>query len=55
MRSTVAKRDDLSGNDYVAVWLDTFNDRRRAYVLLFNPLGVQGDGVFTEARASTSV
>ncbi|HJZ80903.1 MAG TPA: DUF5916 domain-containing protein [Pyrinomonadaceae bacterium] len=50
VRSTVAKRDDLSGNDYVAVWLDTFNDRRRAYVLLFNPLGVQGDGVFTEGQ-----
>lgn len=50
MRSTVAKRDDLSGNDYIAVWLDTFNDKRRAYVLLFNPLGVQGDGVFTEGQ-----
>lgn len=50
VRSTVARRDDLSGNDYVAVWLDTFNDRRRAYVLLFNPLGVQGDGVFTEGQ-----
>jgi len=50
VRSTVAKRDDLSGNDYVAVWLDTFNDQRRAYVLLFNPLGVQGDGVFTEGQ-----
>jgi hypothetical protein len=50
VRSTVARRDDLSGNDYVAVWLDTFNDRRRAYVLLFNPLGIQGDGVFTEGQ-----
>ena len=50
VRSTVARRDDLSGNDYVAVWLDTFNDRRRAYVLQFNPLGVQGDGVFTEGQ-----
>ena len=50
VRSTVAKRDDLSGDDYVAVWLDTFNDQRRAYVLLFNPLGVQADGLFTEGR-----
>ena len=30
VRSTVAKRDDLSGNDYVSVWLDTINDNRRA-------------------------
>jgi Carbohydrate family 9 binding domain-like len=51
VRATVAKRDDLSGNDYVAVWLDTFNDQRRAYVLLFNPLGVQADGIFTEGQA----
>ena len=50
VRATVAKRDDLSGNDYVAVWLDTFNDQRRAYVLLFNPLGVQADGIFTEGQ-----
>jgi len=50
VRATVAKRDDLSGNDYVAVWLDTFNDNRRAYVLLFNPLGIQADAVFTEGQ-----
>src|SRR5215510_15061829 len=24
VRATIAKRDDLSGNDYVALWLDTF-------------------------------
>ncbi|MBC7930365.1 MAG: carbohydrate binding family 9 domain-containing protein, partial [Rubrivivax sp.] len=50
VRATVAKRDDLSGNDYTAIWLDTFDDRRKAYVLLFNPLGVQADGVFTEGQ-----
>jgi hypothetical protein len=50
VRATMAKRDDLSGNDYVAVWLDTFNDQRRAYVLLFNPLGVQADGIFTDGQ-----
>jgi hypothetical protein len=50
VRATVAKRDELAGNDYVNVWLDTFNDRRRAYVLLFNPFGVQADGVFTEGQ-----
>lgn len=50
VRATVAKRDDLSGNDYVSIWLDTFNDARRAYVLLFNPLGVQADAIFTEGQ-----
>jgi hypothetical protein len=33
VRATVAKRDDITGDDYVAVYLDTFNDRRRAYLL----------------------
>jgi hypothetical protein len=51
VRATVAKRDDLSGNDYTAVWLDTFNDNRRAYVLLVNPLGIQADGIFTEGQS----
>ncbi|MEP6902154.1 MAG: carbohydrate binding family 9 domain-containing protein [Actinomycetota bacterium] len=50
VRSTVAKRDDLSGNDYTSVWLDTFGDSRRAYVLSFNPLGIQADAVFTEGQ-----
>ncbi|HZS05229.1 MAG TPA: DUF5916 domain-containing protein [Blastocatellia bacterium] len=50
VRASVAKRDDLAADDYVAVYLDTFDDRRRAYVLMFNPLGVQQDGVFAEGR-----
>ena len=46
----VAKRDDvLNGvEDSIRVLLDTFNDKRKAYVLAFNPLGIQMDGVRTE-------
>ena len=50
VRATVAKRDGIENDDGVAVYLDTFNDQRRAYVLIFNPLGVQQDGFFTEGR-----
>ena len=50
VRSTVAKRDDLSGNDYTSVWLDTFGDSRRAYVLQFNPLGIQADAIYSEGQ-----
>jgi hypothetical protein len=50
IRATVAKRDAVTNDDYVAIYLDTFNDRRTAYVLLLNPLGVQQDGFFTEGR-----
>ncbi len=50
VRANVAKRDDvLNGiEDSIRVLLDTFNDQRKAYVLAFNPLGVQMDGIRTE-------
>jgi hypothetical protein len=48
IRATVAKRDAVINDDHVAVYLDTFNDRRTAYVLMFNPLGIQQDGIFAE-------
>ena len=50
IRATVAKRDNVFGEDNVRVWLDTYNDRRRAYVLGFNPLGIQQDGIYTEGN-----
>jgi hypothetical protein len=49
VRATVAKRDDvLDTEDSVRVLLDTFNDQRKAYVLCFNPFGIQQDGIRTE-------
>ncbi len=48
IRATVAKRDNVFNEDNVRLWLDTYNDQRRAYVLGFNPLGIQQDGIFTE-------
>jgi hypothetical protein len=52
IRATVARRDNVFGEDNVRVWLDTFNDQRRAYILGFNPLGIQQDGIFTEGRGA---
>lgn len=48
--ASIAKRDDvLNGvEDSIRILLDTFNDQRKAYVLAFNPLGVQMDGIRTE-------
>lgn len=48
LRSTIAKRDAVLEDDHVRIYLDTFNDQRRAYVFIFNPLGIQQDGIFTE-------
>ncbi|HRH45594.1 MAG TPA: carbohydrate binding family 9 domain-containing protein, partial [Pyrinomonadaceae bacterium] len=48
VRATVAQRDQIFDNeDSVLIVLDTFNDLRRAYLLGFNPLGIQGDGILT--------
>ena len=50
IRSTVAKRDNIFQDDYVGFFLDTFNDKRKAFEAFFNPLGIQADGVLTEGR-----
>jgi hypothetical protein len=50
IRSTVAKRDNIFQDDFVGFFLDTFNDKRKAFEVFFNPLGIQGDGVITEGR-----
>lgn len=52
VRASVAKRDEIFSDDNVRVFLDTFNDQRRAYVLGWNPLGVQQDGIMTEGSGT---
>lgn len=48
VRATLAKRDDILNDDNIKIYLDTFNDSRRAYLLIFNPFGIQHDGIFVE-------
>jgi hypothetical protein len=48
IRATLAERDNIGSDDQVIIYLDTFDDRRRAYLFGVNPLGVQLDGVRTE-------
>lgn len=52
IRAPVSKRDDIGQDDFVSVWLDTFDDRRRTYAFRFNPLGIQEDGIFTDSDRS---
>ncbi len=52
VRATKADRDNIDAEDHVIVYLDTFDDRRRAFFFGSNPLGVQMDGVRTEGSAS---
>lgn len=48
IRATVADRDNIGDDDHVTIYLDTFDDRRRAFFFAVNPLGIQEDGVRTE-------
>ena len=52
IRATIAKRDGVFGEDNVRMWLDTYNDQKRAYVLGFNPFGIQQDGILTEGQGA---
>ena len=47
IRATLGDRDSFArSDDYVRFILDTFNDHRRGYVIMVNPLGVQQDGLW---------
>ncbi len=47
--SNLADRDRIAGDDHIRLYLDTFDDRRRAFVVMVNALGIQGDGIWTES------
>ena len=48
VRASLTRREGFGNDDSVGVLLDTFRDRRRAYLFIANPLGVQLDGVTTD-------
>ncbi len=50
VRACLTQRDKSMGDDEVTVYLDTFNDKKRAFAFVVNPCGVQTDGIFTEQR-----
>lgn len=49
IRCSLCQRDRVQGDDVVSVYLDTFNDKKRAFVFQLNPKGVQVDGVYVES------
>lgn len=50
IRSTLAERDQITADDHVRILLDTFHDRRRAFAIFVNPLGIQQDGTFSDGE-----
>jgi len=45
IRATMTDRDQLHGDDYVGIELDTFNDQRRTFQFQLNPFGIQADSI----------
>ncbi len=50
IRARVTDRDDAYQDDYVAISIDTFNDGRRAYEFVVNPIGVQMDMFYDDVE-----
>ncbi|HWO88588.1 MAG TPA: DUF5916 domain-containing protein [Gemmatimonadales bacterium] len=44
IRATRADRDNIGNDDHIQILLDTYNDRRTAFLFGVNPFGVQQDG-----------
>ena len=51
IRAHLRDRDAAFNDDWVGVFMDTFNDNRRGYELIVNPLGVQADLLRDETNA----
>jgi hypothetical protein len=50
LRANMTKREAIMGVDVVGLLLDTYHDRRRAYIFMVNPVGIQMDGITTEGQ-----
>ncbi len=48
IRATITRRDNIIDDDWIVVFLDTFNEKRRAFSFIINPLGIQMDMIRTE-------
>lgn len=48
IRARMARRESIFEDDWVAVHLDPFQERQRAYMFFANPIGVQADGITSE-------
>jgi hypothetical protein len=52
IRARLTDRDEMWDDDWVVLNLDTFNDARKSYLFVCNPLGVQADIIETTGGPS---
>ncbi len=51
LRARMANRDDISSDDEVGIYLDTFHDHQHVLDFYVNPLGIQADATSTEGQS----
>jgi Domain of unknown function (DUF5916) len=52
IRSHLARRENITKDDYVSIVFDPFQDRQRGVEFQVNPAGVQADAAWTEANGA---
>jgi hypothetical protein len=52
VRGHLARRENVTTDDNVAILLDPFQDRRRGILFQVNPVGVQADAAWTEGNGA---
>jgi len=50
IRARMNRREAIFNDDFVGIFLDTFNDHPRSYMFAVSPLGIQLDGIVTEGQ-----
>ena len=45
IRASISDRDESFNDDFVGIFLDTFDNNQQAYEFFVNPLGIQMDGI----------
>jgi hypothetical protein len=55
IKASLSRRDNLNGDDFVCINLDTFNDQQSLYAFYVTPLGVQADSRFASNKEDFSV
>ncbi len=53
VHATLADRDKIDTDDFVQIFLSTFDDARQATVLAVNPFGIQADGALVETGSTS--
>lgn len=48
IRASITNRDNIMDDDWILISLDTFNEKRRAFWFILNPVGVQLDAIRME-------